>query len=75
MIHLHELAIGVNALLGGQHEVVAVLAGQAGQIVEVGFGPARPLAVGAARDFQLQEPHFDAHLQHFAAVVGPHDAR
>ena len=44
-------------------------------MIEVGFAAARAAGRRAALDFELQNAHLYPHLQHFAPLAGPHQAR
>ena len=75
VIELQELAIRGDALLGVELEIFPLVQGQVQQMIEIGFAAVGPLAVGPPVDLELQNAHLDPHLQHFAALAGPHQAR
>ena len=74
VIKLHKLAIRLRALLIAELEVIAFANHLTDEVVEIGVGAARPLPIGTKLRLQLQEPHIDPHLDHFATTGCRHHA-
>jgi hypothetical protein len=74
VIVLHELAIGLLALLFGEDEVLAEMDRFADEIVVITLKAVRAFAIGPTFGFELQNAEVDTHLNHLAAVVPFDDA-
>ena len=70
LVVLHELPVGLNALLLRKPERVAAADRLADQVVVVGFGTAGAVSVRPQLRLHLHNTHVDPHLEHLAAGAG-----